>query len=276
MATPTWKDTYLESTANKLTFSVSRNGEVIYTGQAQKPYTDAYIHIRMNDICEPYLSPLFDGGMTLLEGTHNAPAISTFTVTSDSSQLGTFTFAWCRDTSKDSITDMNFLNTPVDSKTTAGMFHTSTYAFGDNYSTTFTRDDGNGGCGRYAIYYVNLKGGWDYYLFEGGTTRRQTYTTVETANTYNNNTLARGAGRLIPGIQDEWTLNTSYMNDRKSLVWALNIPTSPCVYLHDLAEDTVTPVIITDTDKEIRHHTAGNMNAYSLTVRRCGSTIKQS
>ena len=279
---PIWKDTYYVTSDDVVDFEIVYNGTVIYSGRGIKPEGEAYQRIRVNGICAPYLSPLFsldynNGNMPddLTASTQTAPAVGTFSLYVGDSRKAEYQFMWCYDMT----TDVNYagqtINNPVNTHTAANMLTTSTTITGDGYNTTFTRAANPQYCADYALYYVNLKGGWDSFLIEGKATKTYNYTNVNTSRSYDNTTVNYSYTRNPVDIYATWTVNTGYLNDRESDILSANLLSSPWVIIHDLKRDLVDPVVITDTSCERKTYSRGNMNAYTISLRESQSNHKQ-
>ena len=104
-------------------------------------------------------------------------------------------------------------------------------------------------CGkRYALIYQNAYGGYDSFLL-GGNCYRQAKTTTHTyEKAFDNNIeTARGIVDYANELEHTWTCNTSWLTDEQSLLLAKHLLPSPNIYLQDIEENTITPVIITSS-----------------------------
>ena len=108
-------------------------------------------------------------------------------------------------------------------------------------------------CGRFCVYYTNARGGWDAYLFESPKwTRKDTMNSFEYSKAYVNTTHEFGRNKYVTELIPTWALNTSWMSEGEAERFAKNLIPSQCVYLHDLDEDRLWPVTITDTSAEYK------------------------
>ena len=122
--------------------------------------------------------------------------------------------------------------------------------------------------GRYALYYLNAKGGWDSFVFnktskESNSFERLTYSTNQSNQTIKHRTI-----EYKNKITKKWTLKTDYLSDAQSLNFAENLVGSPVCYLHDLEEGKVYPVLIkTNTvDYQTFVRNGRKLNKYSIEV----------
>lgn len=104
-------------------------------------------------------------------------------------------------------------------------------------------------CGDWALYYLNAKGGWDSFLIEGKVKRVDNLTRYE---------YGQGSGapldfeRTQYMVEDEATyeMHTGWLTDEQSANLAKNLLPSIRVYAHNLNENKIFPVVITDNSVE--------------------------
>lgn len=123
-------------------------------------------------------------------------------------------------------------------------------------------------CIDYVLYYVNARGGWDQFVIQGATTKKDSITAYSTDRAYNNNTMEFEQMRNVTEIQTTYELNTHYLTDEQSANLAQNLLGSNMVYLHNLRNGDVKPVII--QDKQVTYQTYQTNNKrlaqYKITV----------
>lgn len=107
-------------------------------------------------------------------------------------------------------------------------------------------------CAKYALYYLNAYGGWDCFLIEGNsmeTDNLKRYTReVEYDNT---NIQNRGKKNYVNEITRGFTFYTGWLlHDQGEMMH--NLIDSTEVYLYDIANDQMIPVIIPDTTCEYK------------------------
>lgn len=124
-------------------------------------------------------------------------------------------------------------------------------------------------CGIYCVYYVNAYGGWDSYLLDGYTSRRDALTRYSANTEYDNaDETARGRKDYAIEVAPEWTLRTGILTDDQSgrMHHLLN---SPEVYLQDLTDGHFFPVVLTDTEAARKDYKGNGrqLNTYTFTAR---------
>lgn len=112
--------------------------------------------------------------------------------------------------------------------------------------TTIAQATGNT-CGYGALYYSNAMGGWDSFLIEGTVTKKDTYQRYNIENKWKADTLEEGSRTLVNTIDESWALNTHLMTDEEAKVISTHLFGSNNVFYHNFADNTITPVVITDT-----------------------------
>lgn len=123
-------------------------------------------------------------------------------------------------------------------------------------------------CGDYGIYYLNLYGGWDCFLFEGRCKRTDNLTVSDYEKTAAANDLSYATTRYMVENQRTWALNTGWLTDSEAETLAKHLFSSPKVYLHDLDNDEIIPVLITDTAVEYKKFKNSNrLNKYTVNVK---------
>jgi len=158
-------------------------------------------------------------------------------------------------------------NHPINSKSATNMLHFTTNLVSGALKTTTQSATANT-CGEYALYYLNRFGGWDSFLFTGKCTRKDTISGQTLTQEYdNNNPLAFGLTNYFSKITPKWELNTGWMSDEQSKAFAFNVVPSPMVFIHNLVENDIFPVVITNTDVEYKQKTRQNRRInYTLNV----------
>ena len=124
-------------------------------------------------------------------------------------------------------------------------------------------------CARYALYYVNAYGGWDTFLVEGLDKTEDALTRHTMAVEYDNGTTqARGLRDYAIELQRGITLHTGWLTDEQSLKMH-HLLNSPDVYLWDFAEETMTPVVLTNATTEYKTYknNGRKMVDYTITAR---------
>lgn len=131
---------------------------------------------------------------------------------------------------------------------------------------TFTVDKTS--CARYVLYYLNAFGGWDSLLVRGNSLRADALDRATERMDYDNRgTMNRGAKDYAVGITRGYTFHTLHMTDVQSERMH-HLLESPDVYLHDLREDIIRPLLITGKDCEFKTFRAngGRLSQYTITA----------
>lgn len=109
-------------------------------------------------------------------------------------------------------------------------------------------------CGDYALYYLNNRGGWDTLLVNTKVNKSKNinYFTTERYAKYLN--LDFEQYRYISELQNSYEINTGFLSNEQSTNAVENLLTSNEVYLHNLKENIVYSVIITDTNVKYKYY----------------------
>lgn len=107
-------------------------------------------------------------------------------------------------------------------------------------------------CGDAALYYLGEKGQWDAFLISGKVLRTDRYAQGDFYKSFDNTTIEFGKKRWLNEIRPSWELHTSYLTDEQAERLVRNLLPSTQVYLHDLVNDKIYPVLITDTSAEYK------------------------
>ena len=116
-------------------------------------------------------------------------------------------------------------------------------------------------CGDAALYYLNRKGGYDSFLFEGEVKRTDKFTQNNYFKTYDNTTLDFGKTRYLTEISGTWECCTGWLSDDEAARFAANVFPTTQAWLHLLDSDEIFPVVITDTQAEYKTY---DNNKYQL------------
>lgn len=273
---PIWQDTYYTSTAyTVLDYAILISGQsTIYTGRAYQRPGGNGVSINISKICQDYIKDSFrevdfrDYTGSTYEHPYSYVEFNLINV-QNGTVLGTYGFVY--DWSYEGWDGNNrTVSNPINGHTMTGM-----YSFNSNFNGTVsgittqvgTVLTGNS-CGEIALYYKNRKGGWDSFLIEGTWTKKDEYTKYTYNRSFNNNTLEFENGTYHSQIVTSYVLNTGWLNDQQSDNLAFNLLSSNEVYLHNLCEDKVYPVVIKDntaTYKTYRNNSRKLVN-YQLNV----------
>ena len=107
---------------------------------------------------------------------------------------------------------------------------------------------------RYVLYYMNPWGGYDWFPIEGRTVINDEITPYKIQNNYNNQTLQFGKQRYLAEINRTYQMSTGWLSQEESdRMWYLI--ESNTVYMQDLWENKMYPVVIKDTTVEHKERT---------------------
>ena len=253
---PIWKDTEYLYTGQSVTYRVELNGETIFNGKAFAAPGETVIKINMNRICENYLHN--DDIEVLLNGTQTSEvcytATGAFKVYINGSSIVDeeflFVYNYNYDPNEVYPDDGYYiLSSPITDATATNMIQLYTYFLGNNVSNRtdysgYTRNV----CGaEYALYYLNAKGGWDTFLIEGNSQRTDKIKRHQYNKTFNNQTIDYEKNTYISEIETSWKLNTGILDDDQAKKMCWHLLSSNKVYLHDLVNNVIKPVVITNT-----------------------------
>ena len=260
MAIPIWKDTYytFNTIYSSVVYAIKLDGAVIFNGKAYKSPNKSDITININKICqnylrtniEPVLQSYIDNGEwpenNLLDGI-----VYTFSlVDSEDNVLENYDFIndWSYERME---VGYGTLDAPINGHYTPRMLRLSTRFEGvdsvylDNDSDKYNIV----GCGDYAVYYQNLYGGFDSLLLESvKSTVKDNYTTHLYNKSFNNTTIAFEEGRYIAEIRTMYDLGTGLLTDEEAEILTKHLLSSNNVYLHDLVNDKIFPVLISNKE----------------------------
>lgn len=134
-------------------------------------------------------------------------------------------------------------------------------------------------CGDYALYYLNLRGGWDPFLIEGKVKRSDNYTRSEylRKQEYTSRSMVK-FGRTVYMTETEptWELHTGWLTDAQAEILVRNLLSSPRVYLHNLKDNTICTVVITNSNAEYKtHKNEKKLVAYTINVAASNKEIRR-
>lgn len=288
---PIWKDTIFEYTtpAAYVNYQIRYEGGEVFFGRAYK-YPDAEnVLINVNKLCQDNLSidfPDLDYAGSYSTYTH-PEGFHYFNIYINNSQTPVDTFSFIYNWSYKELPETGItqfdISHPINGKHCTGMYCFHTYFEAELESPTVRTEIsripsqiydlmGNRvydkeGCGEYVLYYLNSYGGWDGFLIEGNVKRVDNYTKYSINRAYNNTTLEFEESTYISQIEDTYALTTGWLTDEQSENLAANLLGSNKVYLHNLKDDSIIPVNITDKSAEHKKYINGHkMVNYTINV----------
>lgn len=117
----------------------------------------------------------------------------------------------------------------------------------------------------YVLYYVNAAGGWDSLLIEGNVKKTDEFESESYIKRVLRPSTEFARNKYLNTITSSWTLYTGYLNDEQASKM-YNLLESTQVYLHNLKDNTITPVLITDTSCEYKTYTNQGKNKFYYTI----------
>lgn len=293
---PIWKDYIytVPINADRIQYLVKYNGNPIYKGWSYQDEQGSN-EIVINDICRDYLSTNFPTSNNVWVQDYYAQRSFDLLIGLDEdtdpqtkvSEVN-FTYDWSYDDSWTSTPSeawiameplQNFYDTrqyQIFSLNTTGTlkFGGSTYTNSNNarstirtkFTTSGTATLSNGtysrsfsivnNCGiRYCLYYVNSRGAWDSVLVDGVYTKKDKYDRETYTQNYRTPSISRGVIEYRNNITESWTLYFKSLGDSRNPLFH-NLFESTNVYLHDLEEGRIVPVVI--TSREMTYKTRKN------------------
>ena len=110
---------------------------------------------------------------------------------------------------------------------------------------------------RYVLYYVNPFGGYDYFNYFVKYQEIDNLQTYEYVQDVDNTTINFGKNRYLTEINKNIKLTTGWLKEEESKrMWYLL--ESNKVYLHDVVEDRIYPVVITNKTIDYKQKTSTN------------------
>lgn len=293
---PIWRDTYYTTDAAVANYRIELDGNPIFSGKAVR-YPDAEeLKININKICRNYLHSDIRELLETLPGSRTIEdqplAQRRFNLYVDDVNVADYLFY--QDYSYDSVKpDSGYVITsnPINGHYTPGMLRLRTNRVTSNTPTVYT--EGQTGeptqddyyyhytttvkCSPYVLYYLNSYGGWDAFVIEGTAKKKDAYNTFQTDQVYDNNTIEFEYNRYVNEIKTSYELNTGYLTDEQSENLAKNLLGSIKVYLHNIPEGKVVPVLI--DDKNVTYQTyqtnGRKLSQYKITVTESQSKIRK-
>lgn len=131
-------------------------------------------------------------------------------------------------------------------------------------------------CGEYAAYYLGKHGGWNAFLFEGKCKRTDEVERHSINRYYNNTTIDYGEKPYVSEIVPTYELNTGWLTDSESEIFATDLLQSNSIYIHDLANDRIFPAVITDNSAPVKRYLdERKLVAYTLNVKESQTRLRR-
>ena len=287
---PIWKDTYYTTTADTVNYSIRLDGETIFTGKGVKYPGADDMQLNINKICRNYLECDIATLLTTMPSSNtnlNHPnAQRTFNFYTGSTKVNDYVFYQDYSYTNDKPTTGSsiIVSNPINGHYVSGMLKVRTYRGTSSYYTTGSASSSTGlgyttrvKCVPYVLYYLNSYGGWDAFAIEGTGVKKDAYTTYRTDQSYNNTTLQFETNKYVQEIKTSYELNTGLLSDEQSANLAKNLLGSIKVYLQNIDEGWIKPVIITDSNITYQtYQTNGRkLCQYKINVQESQSKIRK-
>lgn len=124
-------------------------------------------------------------------------------------------------------------------------------------------------CKDYCLYYINKFGGWDWLLVNGTSLKIDKLSRLSYKNNYiaqiSDPNPTRNKITYNTIINENWELNTSWLNDLQSSKMS-NLLESNQVVLHDLKNNYLIPVLITNSNVEYKTYKNQGRKLYSYKI----------
>lgn len=273
-----WQDTYYTANTSTLAYQIRLDGNIIYSGKAVKRPDADRISININKVCRNYLDSDIRELIETNAASYTHPdAYRVFTLTnSGGTTLETYGFLYCYDYDFNWSGNTTNLNDLINGHYVQGAMCLYTSVNSSRQVTTLKNNSSyygiQVGCGD-VLYYLNARGGWNSFVFEGNTVRTDKITTYNTDRVFNNQTLDFENNRYVSEIKASYALNTCYLTDEQSAKFAKHLVGSNKCYLHKMDEGWIKPVVITDTT--VTHQTYAT-NGRKLSQYRVNVELSQS
>lgn len=282
-----WQDTFYVSTARKLVYYIKDDdGVTIFAGRAYRLPNAGELKININTICQNYLNndirPMIEN--VELVSARAEECCRVFRLYNDSDTLleeYQFLMDWSYDDDGWSG-QAETLSRPINGRIVDGMLGWKTTVsaagtvFNNKNRNLYTVIDDS--CNKeWALYYLNSYGGWDSLLIEGSTIKKDTITQYTTDRVFDNTTLDYENYRYVAEIVTSYEMNTGWLTDEQSANLAKNLISSNNVYAHNLKEDRIIPVVITDTNVVYQKYNTngGKLAQYKINIKESQSKLRQ-
>lgn len=291
---PIWKDTYYTTNAASANFYLTLDGGKIFAGKAVR-YPDAStLEINVNKICRNYLETDIASLLTSMPSTNTSlthtEAQRTFKLYVNNSNVADYRFYQDYSYNSDkAVTGSSIVvSNPINGHFVPGMLKVRTVRTSNSSTSTVTTTGSASSstglgytqqvkCSPYVLYYLNSYGGWDAFVIEGTGIKKDAYTTYKTDRVFKNTSLDFETNKYVQEIKTSYELNTGLLNDEQAANLAKNLLGSIKVYLQNIEEGWVKPVIITDSNATYQTYRTNQrkMCQYKINVQESQSKIRK-
>lgn len=280
-----WADTYFvkQIEGESVVFSIVLDDVTIYTGKAYAINTE--INVNVSQICRNYLNSDFSKVGYDVVSEVLPDSAKEFKVYVDDSLEETYTFVndWTYDKFEYGAEDIDSEGNMSRDAIINSHYSPDMLCYRSHFNETegkilVSSDETYDvlACGDYAFYYQNLYGGWNSFLIEGNVIKKDTYTKHSYTKSFNNRTIEWGTKYFANEIASSYVCTTGWLSDEQSHTLVNHLLSSNDVYLHDLKNDKIIPVLITDnsaTYKTYRNQGKKMVN-YTINIKESQGKIR--
>lgn len=283
-------------------FTIELDGSTIYSGHAVRRPDQTSLNVRINDICADYLDHAVPVVSSLVSTAEDSAA--TFVV-KDGGGTTVDTVQFVSDWSFDHDHSVSTLADPVNGRVSAAQSLVLSVLGSSSTTATLVYKNGSTGsvsvaasagpvqvlsiplssytnlaritvsgktytvvdaCHEFALLYVNSFGGWDTLLMEGRSQEVDSYERSTMTQRYDNAVISnRGRVEYVNEVTRHWTLRTGWLSDLESFRMH-HVLGSPHVFLYDLVDGVIRPVVITDESCQYKTFKGNGSRLVSYTV----------
>lgn len=264
---PIWKDTYYTSTAQSITYTITSGGATVFNGKAVKFPDAANVEVNINLICRNFMSNELPDLRNISTSTAvtNSNALKTFNFTSSDGGSNSYVFLWDW-----SYQDWNggskSMGSPINGHYNGNMFVLSSSTNGTVVTNNITMGSGNH-CGQMALYYQGAAGGWNSFLIEGHVKRTDKLTNHNVSRRVKNTSVDFENTIYSIDVEPSYELSTGWLSDAQAANLAANLLQSPRIYAHDLVNDRIFPVLITDTSVQYKTYRTNSRKPINYVIK---------
>lgn len=143
-------------------------------------------------------------------------------------------------------------------------------------TNNITNENKINSCGDYAVYYLNSYGGWDTLLLNNKVNKSKNINYYTTEKYFRKPNVDFEQYRYISELQNSYELNTNFLTDIESQNIVDNLFVSNEVYLHNLKNNELFAVIITNTNIDYKVYSDGlELPQYTINVKESQIQLKR-
>lgn len=283
---PIWRDVYYTATVeDKLDYYVTKqinndDEEVIYSGRAYLMPGHSNVKVNISKICQDYLNNNIDDGNIFSGSTLsniNEDAVHTFHLyDGEGNELDYYIFRY--DWSYKPLSIYTTITNPINGHSDGRMRPLVTHVVDNSYYRNLYQASSytTGYCGDYALYYLQRNGGWAAFLIEGNVKKKDSYEKYSYNMSFDNNKAEFEENTYHLQLTTTWSLSTGWLSDAQSENLAFNLLPSNRVFMHDLKEGKIIPVVITNSEAEYKTFKTNGRKMVNYTIEIRESQKKQS